>query len=112
MAWVPAAQAVQMTSDGPRQPRRMEIPAAPALAIIIGTSRGETRSAPFSLYTPTWLANVSKPPTPVAKITPALAGSTASSPAALTAWSAATMDSWANRSSWRTSFGPNQSVGS
>ena len=47
MAWVPAAQAVQMTSDGPRQPRRMEMPAAPALAIIMGTSRGETRSAPL-----------------------------------------------------------------
>ena len=30
-------------------PSRMEMPAAPALAIIIGTSRGETRSAPFSL---------------------------------------------------------------
>ncbi len=49
MAWVPAAQAVQITSDGPRQPRRMEIPAAPALAIIIGTRHGETRSGPFSL---------------------------------------------------------------
>ena len=49
MAWVPAAQAVQITSDGPRQPSRMEMPAAPALAIIIGTRRGETRSAPFSL---------------------------------------------------------------
>ena len=49
MAWVPAAHAVQITSDGPRHPRRMEMPAAPALAIIIGTSRGETRSAPFSL---------------------------------------------------------------
>ena len=40
-----------MTSDGPCQPWRMEIPAAPALAIIMGTSRGETRRAPFSLYT-------------------------------------------------------------
>ena len=49
IACVPAAQAVQITSDGPRQPSRMEMPAAPALAIIIGTRRGETRSAPFSL---------------------------------------------------------------
>ena len=48
MACVPAAQAVTMTSDGPRQPSRMEIPAAPALAIIMGTSRGDTRRAPFS----------------------------------------------------------------
>ena len=29
-----------------------------------------------------------------------------------TAWSADTMESWANRSSWRTSLGPNQSPGS
>ena len=78
---VPAAQAVQITSEGPRQPSRMEIPARPALAIIIGTRRGDTRRAPFSLYTPTWSANVSKPPTPVAKMTPAFAGSTSISPA-------------------------------
>ncbi len=80
-----------MTSDGPCQPWRMEIPAAPALAIIMGTSRGETRRAPFSLYTITCSARVSKPPTPVAKMTPALAGSASISPASFTAMSAAAM---------------------
>ena len=29
IAWVPAAQAVQITSEGPRHPNRMEMPAAP-----------------------------------------------------------------------------------
>ena len=48
MLWVPAAQAVEMVSDGPCQPARMEMLAAPALAIIIGTRRGDTRRAPFS----------------------------------------------------------------
>ena len=99
MAWDPAAQAVTMTSDGPCQPWRMEIPAAPALAIIMGTSRGETRRAPFSLYTITCSARVSKPPTPVAKMTPALAGSASISPASSTAMSAAAMLNWAKRSS-------------
>ena len=74
MAWVPAAHAVTMTSEGPCHPRRMEMPAAPALAIIMGTRRGETRRAPRSLYTPTCSARVSNPPTPVAKITPDRAG--------------------------------------
>ena len=48
-ACVPAAHAVTKTSAGPCQPNRMEIPAAPALAIIMGTRRGETRRAPRSL---------------------------------------------------------------
>jgi len=48
MLWVPAAHAVVMDSDGPCQPVRIDTLAAPALAIIIGTRRGETRRAPFS----------------------------------------------------------------
>ena len=48
MEWVPAAQAVVMVSDGPCHPARMEMLAAPALAIIMGTRRGDTRRAPFS----------------------------------------------------------------
>jgi len=48
MAWVPAAHAVAMVSDGPCQPKRMETLAAPALAIIIGTRNGDTRRAPLS----------------------------------------------------------------
>ena len=48
-AWVPAAQAVTMVSDGPCQPARIEMLAAPALAIIMGTRNGDTRRAPRSL---------------------------------------------------------------
>ena len=48
MLWVPAAQAVTIASDGPCQPARIDTLAAPALDIIIGTRRGETRRAPFS----------------------------------------------------------------
>ena len=48
MLWAPAAQAVMTVSDGPCQPSRIETAAAPALAIIMGTRRGDTRPAPFS----------------------------------------------------------------
>ncbi len=48
MLWAPAAQAVVTVSEGPCQPSRIEMLAAPALDIIIGTSRGETRRGPFS----------------------------------------------------------------
>lgn len=48
MEWAPAAQAVMTVSDGPCHPRRMETAAAPALDIIMGTSRGETRRAPLA----------------------------------------------------------------
>ena len=54
MLWAPAAQAVMMVSEGPCQPRRMDTAAAPALDIIIGTSRGDTRRAPFSPKTRIW----------------------------------------------------------
>ena len=46
--WAPAAHAVMTVSDGPCQPRRMDTAAAPALDIIMGTSRGDTRRAPLS----------------------------------------------------------------
>ena len=45
--WVPAAQAVVMVSQGPRQPWRIETEAAAPLDIIIGTRNGDTRRAPF-----------------------------------------------------------------
>ena len=48
MACVLAAQAVTVTSQGPRNPYRMEMAAAPALAIIIGTRNGETRRGPLA----------------------------------------------------------------
>ncbi len=41
--WVPAAQAVTIDSQGPLNRARIEIAAAPAFAIIIGTRNGDTR---------------------------------------------------------------------
>ena len=49
MAWVAEAHAVTTVSHGPRRPKRIEIAAAPAFAIIIGTSRGETRRGPLAM---------------------------------------------------------------
>ncbi len=46
--WVPAAQAVTTVSHGPRKPNRIEMPAAPALFIMLGTRNGDTRFRPFS----------------------------------------------------------------
>ena len=74
IAWVPAAQAVTMVSHGPVEAARIETSAAPALAIIIGTRKGETRRGPFSRKTPICSCRVSRPPTPVAKMTPAAVG--------------------------------------
>jgi len=65
-AWVPAAHAVAMVSDGPCQPKRIEVLAAPALAIIIGTRNGETRSGPLLAHTSTCSTRVWNPPTPLA----------------------------------------------
>ena len=45
---VPAAQAVTVASHGPCQPKRIDTDAAAALAIIIGTRKGDTRRSPFS----------------------------------------------------------------
>jgi hypothetical protein len=53
MACVAAAQAVQIVSAGPRKPWRIETAAPAALAIIIGTRKGETRRSPFSTRTTT-----------------------------------------------------------
>src|ERR1039458_3956006 len=68
-AWVPAAHAVEMVSDGPCQPKRIETLAAPALAIIIGTRKGETRPGPFLSQTRTCSTRVWNPPTPLAELT-------------------------------------------
>ena len=80
MLWAPAAQAVMIVSDGPCQPSRIETAAAPALDIIIGTRRGETRRAPFSAKTRIWVSSDCSPPTPVPMITPERPGSAPSSP--------------------------------
>ena len=105
MAWVAEAHAVTTVSHGPRRPKRIEIAAAPALPIIIGTSRGETRRGPLATSVTIWSWIVASPPVPVPKITPARAGSVPSSPASVRAsWAAAT-ESWAKRSVWRASFG-------
>ena len=44
---VPLAQAVEMVSQGPSKPCPIETAAAPALGIIIGMVKGETRRDPF-----------------------------------------------------------------
>ena len=79
--WVPAAQAVTVVSQGPCQPWRMEIEAAPAFDIIIGTRNGETRRGPFSWKMRICSSRVCSPPTPVPKITPLRRGSAVISPA-------------------------------
>src|SRR5438270_1344089 len=49
--WVPAAHAVTMDSHGPHNPYRIEMSAAARLPIIMGTRKGVTRRAPFSIRT-------------------------------------------------------------
>jgi hypothetical protein len=105
MAWVPAAQAVTVVSQGPCSPKRIEMPAAPALAIIMGTRKGETRRGSFWWYVRIWSSSVSRPPTPVPMSTPARAGLTPRSPACSTAMEAAAMAIWAKRSMRRASLG-------
>ena len=113
MAWVPAAQAVQIVSFGPCSPKRIEMAAPAALAIIIGTRNGETRRSPFSIRTTTCSSRVCSPPTPVPKIVPNRAGSTPRSPAWAKASVAAAMANCSTRSARRASFGvAYQGVGS
>ena len=64
------------------------IPAV-ALAIIIGTKNGLTRSGPFSRYSLTCSSSVMSPPMPVPVMTPPRAGSTPGSPASASASAAA-----------------------
>ena len=112
MLWAPAAQAVVTVSDGPCHPRRMETAAAPALDIIMGTRRGETRRGPFSPKIRIWVSRVSSPPTPVPMMTPDRPGSALISPASSMAMSATATANWANRSSWRASLAVTQRSGS
>ena len=112
MLWAPAAQAVVTVSEGPCHPMRMETAAAPALDIIIGTRRGETRRGPFSPKTRIWVSRVSRPPTPVPITTPERPGSASISPASSRAMAATATLNWANRSSWRASLAVNQRSGS
>ena len=112
MLWAPAAQAVVTVSEGPCQPRRMDTAAAPALDIIIGTRRGETRRGPFSPKIRIWVSRVSSPPTPVPMMTPERPGSALISPASSRAMSATATANWAKRSSWRASLAVTQRSGS
>ena len=112
MAWVAEAHAVTTVSHGPRRPKRIEIAAAPAFPIIIGTSRGETRRGPLAMrrIICSWI--VARPPVPVPKMTPTRPGSAPSSPASASAPAAAAIENWAKRSVWRASFGSNHPAGS
>ena len=91
MAWVLAAQAVTVASQGPRQPQRMEMAAPAALAIIMGTRKGETRRAPFSWRRTICSSSVCRPPTPVASSTPDRSRSAPRGPASSRAMAAAAM---------------------
>ncbi len=112
MLWAPAAQAVVTVSDGPCQPRRIDTAAAPALDIIMGTRRGETRRGPFSAKTWIWLSRDSRPPTPVPITTPERPGSAFSSPASSTAIEATATLNWAKRSTCLASLAENHRSGS
>ena len=102
-----------MVSHGPCQPTRIEIPAAPALAIIIGTRNGEIRSAPLLEEDADLLLE---------RLEAADAGGEDHAGAVgvgadarrrrRAAMSAAATENWAKRSTRRTSLGPNQAVGS
>ena len=105
MAWVPAAQAVTVFSDGPCQPCRIDRAAEAALVIIIGTRNGETRRSPLARRVPICVSRVSIPPTPVPMKVPRRVGSAVSSPACARAWSAAAIANWVNRSLRLTSLG-------
>ena len=70
MAWLPEEQAVVAQESGPRRPSSIETWAAAMLAIIMGMNRGETRSGPRSTSTRVWASKVSRPPTPLPRITP------------------------------------------
>ena len=89
MAWVPAAQAVTVFSHGPCQPYFIEMAAAGAFAIIIGTRNGDTRRSPLPRRTSIWSSSVPMPPTPVPTNVARRAGSAVSSPAISSACSAA-----------------------
>ncbi len=77
----------------------METLAAPALAIIMGTSRGDTRRAPFSPKSRIWASRLSRPPTPVPMTTPERPGSAAGSPASSMAMAATATLNCVKRSS-------------
>ncbi len=111
-AWVPAAHAVTTVSHGPLQPQRIEMAAAPALAIIMGTRKGLTLWGPLSRRTPACSSKLSMPPIPAPMITPARSGSGSTSPASSTAMAAAATLSWVKRSTRRASLGPNHPEGS
>ena len=104
-ACVPAAQAVQIVSAGPRNPNRIDTAAPDALAIIIGTRNGETRRSPLSIRMCSCSSSVWMPPTPVPKIVPIRAGSAVSSPACSIASIAAATANCSTRSARRESLG-------
>jgi hypothetical protein len=83
----------------------MEMAAAGAFTIIIGTRKGETFRAPPSTYRAICSSSVPMPPTPVASSTPRRRGSPPTSPAWSIAWTAAASASWVTRSVRRASFG-------
>ena len=66
----------------------------------IGTKKGDTRSGPLRMNAAQFSSKVSMPPMPLPITTPTRLGSAAlpAMPASVTAWCAAAIAYWANRS--------------
>ena len=94
-----------IVSQGPRQPKRIEIAAAPAFAIIIGTRNGDTRRGPFSNSTPIWSCHGREPADAGTDLDTGQRRVDVDSPASSRAMTAAPTANWAKRSTRRTSFG-------
>src|SRR5690606_6373112 len=84
----------------------METSPAAISGMNIGTKKGETRSGPLVMYSEHWSSKVCIPPIPLPMTTPVRSadGTDLSRPAWVTAWCAAAIANWANRSSRRASF--------
>ena len=66
IAWLDDAHAETVQKFGPVRPNVIAMWPAPALAMSIGTMKGETRPGPFSRSTSCWFSRVCTPPIPVA----------------------------------------------
>ena len=106
MAWPAEAQAVTTAAFGPFSPWRIETWPGAALAIILGTKKGETRSGPLVVSSVNWASISAKPPIPDPRMQPIRVGSSSSSdsPESSKAISAAATANWEKRSIRRASF--------
>ena len=104
-AWVLVEHAETTGRQGPCALKRMAMLPAPTLEISIGMKWGEMRETPSSTITRVCLMKVDMPPIPEPAYTPKRAGSMfspATRPLSATAWMAAQVANWLNRSVRRT----------